>query len=159
MYCGEMFFVSLQLQVAVGSPVTPVKGQDDRTCVQQARQADLFAAHIWQTEIRSRVTHRQGAVGNSGFDQVLGGTLERPPNVGWDFGQHFLLKRLNGDDLSARAFLQRYLSVQPASPSILYLAMQIERDMGDSRAERDYRRQLLEEFPESAEARRVLETG
>lgn len=70
-----------------------------------------------------------------------------------------LLKRRGGDDLSARAFLQRYLSVQPASPSILFLAMQIERDMGDSRAERDYRRQLLAEFPESAEARRVLETG
>ncbi len=70
-----------------------------------------------------------------------------------------LLKRRSGDGLSARAFLQRYLAVEPPSAPILYLAVQIERDMGNQSAERDYRRQLLEDFPESAEARRLLETG
>lgn len=73
--------------------------------------------------------------------------------------QMTLLKRRLGDPLSARAFLQRYLSVQPASPSILLLAVQIEEEMGNDSARRDYMMQLFEEFPDSAEARRLQETG
>ncbi len=92
-------------------------------------------------------------------EQYFRDALEARRNYPEALLQLALLKRRTGDGLSARAFLQRYLAVQPASPSILYLAMQIERDMGDSRAARDYRRQLIEEFPESAEARRALETG
>ena len=70
-----------------------------------------------------------------------------------------LLKHRAGDGLSARAFLQRYLAVQPASPSILFLAVQIEKGMGNERAEADYTRRLLEDFPESPEARRLQESG
>ncbi len=73
--------------------------------------------------------------------------------------QMTLLKYRAGDSLSARAFLQRYLAVQPASPSVLFLAVQIEKDMGNERAQRDYTRQLIEDFPESAEARSLRETG
>jgi len=41
----------------------------------------------------------------------------------------------------------------------LLLAIQIERELGNGSAEDEYRTQLLDKFPDSAEARRVLETG
>ena len=37
------------------------------------------------------------------------------------------------------------------------VAIQIERDMGNESAEREYTNQLLEEFPDSDEARQLLE--
>ena len=70
-----------------------------------------------------------------------------------------LLKFRNDDFLSARAFLERYMSTQPVTAPVLYLAIQVERGMGDERAERDYERRLLREFPESAEARDLLRQG
>jgi type IV pilus assembly protein PilF len=70
-----------------------------------------------------------------------------------------LLKRNTGDYLSARAFLERYMAVQPTSPQVLYLAVQIEREMGNENAERQYERQLLDEFPDSAEARSLQESA
>ena len=70
-----------------------------------------------------------------------------------------LLKRSTGDYLSARAFLERFMSVQPASPQVLFLAVQIERKIGNERAEREYQRRLLDEFPESAEARNLQESA
>lgn len=73
--------------------------------------------------------------------------------------QMALLKRRTGDALSARAFLQRYLAVNPPTASILYLAVQIEQDLGDQSAENEYRDRLIDEFPESAEARSLREAG
>lgn len=96
---------------------------------------------------------------NEAAESYFRQALERKRNYPEALLQLALLKRRTGDDLAARAFLQRYMAVQPASASILYLAVQIEKDMGNQSAEMDYRRQLLEDFPESAEARRLLETG
>ena len=73
--------------------------------------------------------------------------------------QMALLQRQTGDQLSARGFLQRYLSANPSSAAILYLAVQIEKDIGNARASTDYTNELLREYPGSAEARRLLETG
>lgn len=85
--------------------------------------------------------------------------LEHKSTYGEALLQMALLKQRQGDDLASRAFLQRYLSVNPASPEILWLAVQIERAIGDERAARDFGDRLLREFPESPEARRVLESG
>ncbi len=63
------------------------------------------------------------------------------------------------DNLRARAFLERYLSANPPTPAVLYLAVQIETGDGDDRAATDYTNQLIREFPESAEARRLLQQG
>lgn len=71
--------------------------------------------------------------------------------------QMALLKRRQGEDLAARAFLQRYLSSNPSSPQVLWLAIDVEKTIGDERAQREYEDRLLRDFPESAEARRVLE--
>lgn len=68
-----------------------------------------------------------------------------------------LLKKNSGEHLAARAFLQRYLSSNLPSAEVLYLGMQIEVELGDERARTDYSNRLLREFPQSPEARKVLE--
>ncbi len=69
------------------------------------------------------------------------------------------LKYKIGDNLHARAFLQRFLARNKASAATLYLGIQIEKDLGDDRASTDYGNQLLRDFPNSLEARRVREAG
>ena len=69
------------------------------------------------------------------------------------------LKHTQGEDLLARAFLQRFLATNKSNPEVLYLAITVEEKLGDDRASTDYANQLLREFPESAEARRVVEQG
>ncbi len=59
--------------------------------------------------------------------------------------------------LQSRAFLQRFLSSNDTSPGVLHLAVQIEETLGDDRAATDYMNQLLREFPDSPEAKRILE--
>jgi type IV pilus assembly protein PilF len=68
-----------------------------------------------------------------------------------------LLKQQLGEYLAARAFMQRYLSSNPPSAEVLYLGMQIEVELGDERARTDYANRLLREFPQSSQARLVLE--
>jgi len=62
-----------------------------------------------------------------------------------------------GNFLQSRAFLQRYMAQQDASPAVLWLAMQVETAMGDLRAADEFGTRLLEEFPESVESRLLLE--
>lgn len=68
-----------------------------------------------------------------------------------------VLKHRAGENLAARAFLQRYLNSNLPSAEVLYIGMQIEEDLGDERARTDYSNRLLREFPQSPEARQVLE--
>ncbi len=63
-----------------------------------------------------------------------------------------------GEFLLARAFMQRYLASNVATPDVLYLGLQIEEALGDERARTEYSNRILREFPESAEAKRVLES-
>ena len=85
--------------------------------------------------------------------------LDRKSNYSEALLQLSLLKFGSQDYLSARAFLQRYLSSNVASAGVLYLGMRIETELGDDRARTDYANQILRDFPESPEARRILETG
>lgn len=85
--------------------------------------------------------------------------LDQKSNYGEALLQLSLLKFGTQDYLSARAFLQRYLSGNVASPGVLYLGVRIETELGDDRARTEYSNQILREFPESPEARRILETG
>lgn len=68
-----------------------------------------------------------------------------------------LLKQSSGEHLAARAFIQRYLSSNVPSAEVLYLGMQIEEDLGDERARTEYSNRILREFPQSPQARQVLE--
>ena len=85
--------------------------------------------------------------------------LERKGTYGEALLQMCLLKINQGDHLIARAFLQRYLSRNPAAADILYLGVEIEAKLGDDRARTDYENRILREYPTSAEARRILESG
>ncbi|MEM7502224.1 MAG: type IV pilus biogenesis/stability protein PilW [Pseudomonadota bacterium] len=82
--------------------------------------------------------------------------LDEKPNHPEALLQLMLLKHGGGDSLSARAFLERYMSVAPPSPAILELAIEIERKTGNDSAECEYMRRLLSEFPTSEESKRVL---
>ena len=73
--------------------------------------------------------------------------------------QMSLLKYRTTEFLQARAFLQRFLSANKTTPEVLYLGVQIEKALGDDRASTDYANQLLREFPNSEQARRVLRAG
>lgn len=59
--------------------------------------------------------------------------------------------------LQGRAFVQRYLAVSPPLPEVLWLGYTLESALGDREAAASYSGQLLEQFPASIEARKLLE--
>lgn len=67
------------------------------------------------------------------------------------------LARTRGDDLRARAFMERHLAAGPATPDALLMAIDIEERLGNRRAAEEYRSRLRREFPDSAAA--VLQDG
>ncbi len=70
-----------------------------------------------------------------------------------------LLKYRQQDYLVARAFLQRFMSVAETTAGVLYLAAQIEEKLGNDRGRTEYVNRLLRDFPQSDQAKRVLESG
>lgn len=92
-------------------------------------------------------------------EEYFRAAIERKPRYGEALIQMSALKFQTGEHLHARAFLQRYLATNEPSAAVLYLGVQIEQKLGDNRASTDYIDQILREFPESAEARHIRETG
>ena len=86
------------------------------------------------------------------------GALERRPNYPEALLQMSVLFFEKGDNLRARAFLQRYLEDNEVSAAILYHGIQIEDELGDDSAKREYTKQLLKDFPNSAEAQLVRQS-
>jgi type IV pilus assembly protein PilF len=60
--------------------------------------------------------------------------------------------------LSARAFMERYLATARVTASSLWLAVRIERSLGNAAAANDYSRRLKDDYPNSAETRALLES-
>lgn len=85
--------------------------------------------------------------------------LQRNANYGEALLQMCVLKYEAKDNLIARAFLQRFLASNIAPADVLYLGWQIETALGAQRAQSEFADRILREFPESAEARRVLDAG
>jgi type IV pilus assembly protein PilF len=92
-------------------------------------------------------------------EEYFRAALMRKSNYGEALIQMSLLKFSTEDYLSARAFLQRYLSTNVATSGVLYLGVRIEERLGDDRAKTDYSNQILRDFPQSPEARRILASG
>lgn len=92
-------------------------------------------------------------------ERFLRMALERKPNYGEALLQLCLLKYQNEDYMSARAFLQRYMSSNILTAGILYLAARIEDLLGNDRGRTEFEDQLIREFPASPEARKVLGSG
>lgn len=82
--------------------------------------------------------------------------LEFKSSYGEALIQLSALKHKTGNDLHARAFLQRYLISNEISPSVLLLGIGIEDKLGDDRAATDYSNQLLRDYPDSSEAKYIL---
>jgi len=90
-------------------------------------------------------------------EQYFRQALEFKSSYGEALIQLSALKHKTGNDLHARAFLQRYLINNTASSPVLYLGYEIEKALGDNRASTEYSDQLLREFPDSAEAKYLSE--
>jgi len=85
--------------------------------------------------------------------------LDHKQNYGEALLQLCLLKFQQEDYLSARAFLQRYISSAIPTAGVLYLGSMIEDKLGNDRGKTEYEDQLIREFPTSPEARKVLGAG
>ena len=73
-----------------------------------------------------------------------------------------LLARIKYDQenyLSARAYVERYLALGRPNPRVLLLGAKIERALGDMTAADQYKGQLLELYPSSAEVRMIEQSG
>lgn len=68
------------------------------------------------------------------------------------------LKFQSTEYLLARAFMQRYLASNVPSAEVLFLGFQIEDALGAERERTEYSNRILREFPESAQAKSVLES-
>ena len=91
-------------------------------------------------------------------EAYLRSALEYKSSYGEALIQLSLLKIAQKDFLGARAFLQRYLIGNLAAPDVLYLGVLIEEELGDERARMEYANRILREFPQSNEAKRILES-
>ena len=65
----------------------------------------------------------------------------------------------NGEYLSARGYLQRYLEVADHTPRSLWLGIRIENELGDADKVSSYGLLLKSNFPDSEEARLLSESG
>lgn len=92
-------------------------------------------------------------------EQYFRDALQERSTYGEALLQLAALKHKAGEDLQARAFLQRYLAKNKASSATLYLGIQIEKSLGDDRASTDYMNKLLRDFPDSIEAKLALDAS
>ncbi|MDW8479565.1 MAG: type IV pilus biogenesis/stability protein PilW [Xanthomonadales bacterium] len=65
----------------------------------------------------------------------------------------------SGDALRARAFLQRLEAAATLDPEALLLGYRVERMLGDVQAAENYRRRLLETYPDSDQVRMLESEG
>ncbi|HUO78577.1 MAG TPA: type IV pilus biogenesis/stability protein PilW [Steroidobacteraceae bacterium] len=65
------------------------------------------------------------------------------------------LSYARGAGLAARGLLDRYFNVATATPESLWLALRVERSLGDLQAADRYRSQLQRDFPDSDQARQL----
>jgi type IV pilus assembly protein PilF len=62
-----------------------------------------------------------------------------------------------GNGLQARAFLERYASVAPATSATLWLGRRIELGLGDTAQAQRYAQRIKDEFPMSTEAGKLFD--
>jgi type IV pilus assembly protein PilF len=83
--------------------------------------------------------------------------LARRPNMPDPLLQLADLAHEAGNDLQARAFVQRYHEATAASAQSLWLGYRIEQAQGDRAAAAEYARRLRMEFPTSAETGQLFD--
>jgi type IV pilus assembly protein PilF len=88
-------------------------------------------------------------------DDYLQKALELRPDFPDALLQRADVAFTSGDGLTARASLQRYFRVAPATADALALGVRLERKFGDADTARRYARQLQQDFPDSVAAREI----
>ena len=83
--------------------------------------------------------------------------LARNPNMPDPLLSLAAIQHEAGNDMQARAFVQRYHEAAPATAQSVWLGYRIERGAGDAAAAEEYARRLRMEFPTSAEAAQLFE--
>jgi type IV pilus assembly protein PilF len=83
--------------------------------------------------------------------------LARNPNMPDPLLSLADIQHESGNDMQARAFVQRYHEAAPATAQSVWLGYRIERGAGDAAAAEEYARRLRMEFPTSAEAAQLFE--
>lgn len=85
--------------------------------------------------------------------------LDKNPKVPVALIQMSQISYDQGNYLSARGYLQRYLSVSKHTPASLWLGIQIEQQLGDKNTLSSYALLLKNKYPESNEAKLLQESG
>jgi len=83
--------------------------------------------------------------------------LERNPRIPAALLAMAELSFEQGEELSARAYMQRYVEVGEHSPETLWLGVRIERALGDLDAAASYAMLLKSKYPDSSQARELAE--
>ena len=83
--------------------------------------------------------------------------LDRNPRYPEALWQLAALSFQEGRYLQSRAFLERFGETSEPSAASLWLAVQVERELGDSSAAGRFEQTLIDRFPESVETRLLLE--
>lgn len=86
-------------------------------------------------------------------DKYLRQSIEYDANLSASLLALAQLSYRQGKDLNARAFLQRYEGVASHTEESLELGYRVEKELGDENAADRYRRQLVQQFPNSSAAR------
>jgi type IV pilus assembly protein PilF len=83
--------------------------------------------------------------------------LQRKPRFGPALYQMAEVEYQQGNYLSARGFMERYMDVVRPNAASLWLAYRIERELGNTAAAETYARRLRNEFPTSNETKELIE--
>lgn len=138
-------------------------------CRREGRQEEALAEfdRALAIPLSEKFTDRAALYTNAGIcakrvdvaraEEYLRQALRSNPGYGEALLQLADVAFRRGNHLQARAFLERYLIVNRASPAVLWLGVQIEEALGDRDTAAEYGRQLKNQFPESVETRLLLE--
>ncbi len=84
--------------------------------------------------------------------------LKVNPRMGSALLELAALSHQESEYLSARAFMQRYFEVAPATARSLWLGVQVEQRLGDSAAAAKYAARLREQFPQAEETVQMMKS-
>lgn len=81
--------------------------------------------------------------------------LQEQPNFSTALVGMIKISYQNAQYLSTRAFLERYAAVNAHNSETLWYAVQTERQLGNDKQAEEYRQKLLQQFPQSPQAKQL----